>query len=192
MSLSAKAHLPSRAVVETTGALVLGVDWVNDVQATQLRSFPTALVLVFLLVSLSLRSLRLGLAALIPAILPVVVVLGAMGFAGLSLDVGRAMIAAVVIGIAVDDSIHLLHRYKIERRTGGPQAEAMRRALLKTGRPITTTSIALALGFMTLTASAWGTVSSFGFFVSLSILVALAATLFVLPALMMSLGREPR
>jgi predicted RND superfamily exporter protein len=181
--------LPAGSAIETTGGVVLGIDWVNAVQATQLRSFPTAFLLVFALVSLSLRSLRLGLAALIPAVLPVVVVLGAMGFAGLSLDVGRAMIAAVVLGIAVDDSIHLLHCYRRERASGQQRDEAMRRALLKTGRPIATTSFALALGFMTLTASAWGTVSSFGFFVSLAILVALAAALFVLPALMMAFGR---
>jgi predicted RND superfamily exporter protein len=113
-----------------------------------------------------------------------------MGFAGLSLDVGRAMIAAVVIGIAVDDSIHLLHRYQLERKAGASAQTAMRLALIGTGRPIATTSFALALGFMTLTASAWGTVSSFGFFVSLSILVALAAALFVLPALVTSFARR--
>ena len=186
-----RRSLPTDWGFEMSGTHSLAIDWVNDVQATQLRSFPTAFVLVLLLVSLSLRSLRLGLAALIPATLPVIVVLGAMGFAGLSLDVGRAMIAAVVIGIAVDDSIHLLHRYQLERKTGSSKSDAMRIALLKTGRPIATTSFALALGFMTLTASAWGTVSSFGFFVSLSILVALAATLFVLPALIVGFGREP-
>jgi len=117
-----------------------------------------------------------------------------MGVAGLSLDVGRAMIAAVVIGIAVDDSIHLLHRYGRLRGDGRTPRDAMSAALLETGRPIVVTSIALALGFMTLTASAWGTVSGFGFFVSLSILVALLATLFILPALVFAVarGRSPR
>jgi predicted RND superfamily exporter protein len=114
-----------------------------------------------------------------------------MGFAGLSLDVGRAMIAAVVIGIAVDDAIHLLHRYEKEWRRTESRSQAVRGALLETGRPIATTSLALALGFLTLTASAWGTVSSFGFFVSLSILIALAATLFVVPALLLGTRRSP-
>jgi len=188
---SARRLLPDGSGIDKTGGVILGIDWVNAVQATQLRSFPTAFLLVLALVSFSLRSIPLGLAALVPAVLPVVVVLGAMGFAGLSLDVGRAMIAAVVIGIAVDDSIHLLYRYQLERGNGQARDESIRRALLKTGRPIATTSFALALGFMTLTASAWGTVSSFGFFVSLAILVALAATLFVLPAMMMAFGRDP-
>lgn len=189
----AASAFPPDFRVQLTGTLPLGFDWVTDVQATQLRSFPTAFVLVLVLVALFLRSFWLGLAALVPATLPVVVVLGAMGIAGLSLDVGRAMIAAVVIGIGVDDSIHMLHRFNEWRGRGEPAHEALRRALLDTGRPIVMTSLALALGFMTLTASAWGTVSSFGFFVSLSILVALLSTLFVVPALLfVTTGRRAR
>jgi len=186
----AEEDLLEGMAIETTGALPLGVDWVRDVQATQLRSFPTAFALVLALVSFMLGSLRIGFVALVPAALPVVVVLGAMGFAGLSLDVGRAMIAAVVIGIAVDDAIHLLHRYERELQRSGSRSQAVRDALLATGRPIATTSFALALGFLTLTASAWGTVSSFGFFVSLSILIALAATLFVVPALLLGIRSD--
>jgi hypothetical protein len=97
------------------------------------------------------------------------------------------MIAAVILGIAVDDSIHLLHRFRFLRGQGATDRLAFRQALIDTGRPIVITSVALALGFMTLTASAWGTVSGFGFFVSLSIMVALLATLFVLPALAFTL-----
>lgn len=175
-----------------TGTAPLGVEWVNDVQRTQQRSFPTALLLVWVLVASFLRSPVLGLAALVPALVPVVVVLGAMGLAGLPLDVGRAMIAAVVIGIAVDDGIHLLHRYGRLRGRGTAPDEAMSAALLETGRPIVTTSVALALGFMTLTASAWGTVSGFGFFVSLSIALALLATLFLLPALVFARSGRSR
>lgn len=186
----AASTFPADWRMELTGTLPLGFDWVTDVQATQLRSFPTAFVLVFILVTIFLRSARLGLAALVPALVPVVVVLGAMGITGLSLDVGRAMIAAVVIGISVDDSIHLLHRYQSIRACGEDARFAIRSALLQTGRPIVMTSLALALGFMTLTASAWGTVSSFGFFVSLSILVALVATLYILPALLIVATRR--
>jgi predicted RND superfamily exporter protein len=175
--------------VELTGTAPLGIAWVDDVQRTQLRSFPTAFALVFVWVAGFLRSARLGLAALVPATVPVVVVLGAMGLAGLSLDVGRAMIAAVVIGIAVDDAIHLLHAYARRRRSGAAMDDAMTGALLETGRPIVVTSLALSLGFLTLTASAWGTVSGFGFFVSLSIGIALLSTLLLLPALVFAAAR---
>jgi predicted RND superfamily exporter protein len=141
------------------------------------------------MVAIFLRSLRLGLAAMVPTLLPVVVTLGTMGWVGMSLDVGRAMIAAILIGIAVDDSVHILRQYERRRAGGDAPREAIRGAVVHTGRAVVTTSLALSLGFLTLMASAWQTISSFGFFVSLAILAALAATLFVLPALIFAFER---
>jgi predicted RND superfamily exporter protein len=97
--------------------------------------------------------------------------------------VGRAMIAAVLIGIGVDDSIHLMSQYRFRRGAGQRSRMAMAGAVRHCGRAVVTTSIALSLGFLTLMASAWQSISSFGFFVSIAILAALAATLFLLPAL---------
>jgi predicted RND superfamily exporter protein len=106
-----------------------------------------------------------------------------MGWLGFSLDIGRTMIAAILIGIGVDDAIHVLSQYKIRRDTGEGPTAAITHALHHTGRAVVTTSIALSLGFLTLMASAWQTISSFGFFVALAIMGALASTMFVLPAL---------
>ena len=166
-----------------SGMLTINHDWVRDIQSMQLRSFPAAFGLVFVMVALFLQSVRLGLASMVPALLPVVVTLGAMGWMGMTLDVGRAMIAAVVIGIAVDDSIHLLSRYKSCRDRGDPPSLAIRGAVQHVGRALITTSLALSLGFLTLMLSAWQTISSFGFFVAIAIMGALFATLLVLPAL---------
>ena len=176
--------LPPDWQVTFTGTIAANNTWVPDVQSTQLRSFPTAFVLVFVLASLFLKSPRLGLIAMIPTFVPVVVTLGAMGWMGLGLDIGRAMVAAVVIGIGVDDSIHFLDAYQRYRREGADSREAARGAIRHVGRALVTTSVALSLGFLTLTASAWQTISSFGFFVSLTIMAALAATLFLLPAIL--------
>jgi len=178
-----RTTLPAAWEVRLTGAGAVQYDWIRDVQATQLRSFPIAFGLVFILVSIFLRSWKLGLAAMVPTLLPVVVVLGAMGWLGMSLDVARAMIAAVVIGIGVDDAIHVLAHYKKRRDAGDTSHEAMGAALRHSGRAVVTTSIALSLGFLTLMMSAWQTVATFGFFVALSIMGALVATLLVLPAL---------
>jgi predicted RND superfamily exporter protein len=184
-----RSEFPSNWSVALSGAFAINFDWVNDVQSTQLRSFPTAFLLVFAMVAIFLRSIRLAIGAMIPTLLPVVVTLGAMGWMGMGLDVGRAMIAAVLIGIAVDDSVHLLSQYQRRRVGGDDPGEAIRGAILHTGRAVVTTSLALSLGFLTLMASAWQTISSFGFFVSLAILGALAAALFVLPALIFAFGR---
>jgi predicted RND superfamily exporter protein len=182
--------LPGDWRVAYLGEVATGIAWVRDVQATQLRSFPTAFALVFVMLALFLRSFWLALAGMVPTLLAVVVTLGAMGWLGMSLDVGRAMIAAVVIGIAVDDAIHLLHAYRQRRLAGEAPGEAMEGALLHVGRAVVTTSIALALGFLTLMASAWQTIASFGFLMALALLGALAATLFVLPALIFAFARD--
>ena len=182
-------HLGNGWVVQPSGRLAIQHSWIRDVQATQLRSFPIAFGIVFILVSVFLRSWKLGLAAMVPTLLPVVVVLGAMGWIGMSLDVARAMLAAVVIGIGVDDAIHLLAHYKVRREEGDDPHAAISAALQHTGRAIVTTSVALALGFLTLMMSAWQTVASFGFFVAIAIIGALVATLFVLPALIFTFTR---
>ena len=184
-----QARFPRTWGVNLSGSEAINFDWVKDVQATQLRSFPTAFLLVFVMVAIFLRSIRLSVGAMIATLLPVVVTLGAMGWMGMGLDVGRTMIAAVLIGIAVDDSVHVLSQYKRRRVEGEDPREAIRAAILHTGRAVVTTSLALSLGFLTLMASAWQTISSFGFFVALAILGALAAVLFILPALIFAFER---
>jgi predicted RND superfamily exporter protein len=176
--------IPASWSTTLTGALPVNRDWVRDVQQTQLRSFPTAFLLVLILVSWHLRSIRYGLFAMLPTLVPVVVTLGTMGWLGVTLDIGRAMVAAIVIGIGVDDAIHFLSAYKEARERGLLAAEATQEAIETTGRAIVTTSFALSLGFLTLTGSAWQTISSFGFFVSFTIVTALIATLFMLPAML--------
>ncbi|MEE8164590.1 MAG: efflux RND transporter permease subunit, partial [Myxococcota bacterium] len=185
-----QSELPNSWKVNVGGGMAIHYDWIRDVQSTQLRSFPTAFLIVFVMVGVFLRSIRLSLAAMVPTVLPVVVTLGTMGLMGMSLDIGRAMIAAILLGIAVDDSIHVLRRYEVRRSLGDNPKQAIREAILHTGRAVVTTSLALSLGFLTLMASAWQTISSFGFFVALAIMGALAAVLFVLPALIFTFARE--
>jgi predicted RND superfamily exporter protein len=110
--------------------------------------------------------------------------LGTMGLAGASLDVGSAMVAAVVIGIAVDDAIHLLVQYRRHRAAGAGSRLAICGAVLHMGRAVVSTSIALALGFFSLGFSSWKTISNFGALSGLAILAALLSVLVVLPALM--------
>ncbi len=178
--------LPADWSASLTGQFAMGYDWVSEVQATQLRSFLSAFAVVLILVAFHVRSLGWSLIAMIPTTLPVVVMLGAMGWMGLSLDVGRAMIAAVIIGIGVDDTVHLLSHFRSRWITGATAPEAIRHAVLFVGRPVITSSLALSVGFLSLMTSSWQTVSSFGFFVGIGVLGALLADLFVFPALVVA------
>jgi predicted RND superfamily exporter protein len=182
--------LPAGWGADLTGEIPMTVDWVDDVQATQLRGFPTAVLTVYLLMAAFLRSPALALASLLPTLLPIAITLGSMGWLGLDLDVGRAMIGTVVVGIGVDDAIHLLSRYRAQRSARMSPRKAMADAIQHCGRAVVTNSLTLALGFLTLMLSPWQSISSFGFFAALTIVGALAATLLVLPALILAFARE--
>ena len=177
--------IPDDWTVTFTGLIAIDDFWMPEVQATQMRSFPVAFGLVLLLASAFLRSYRLGLMAMIPTLVPIVTMFGAMGWIGIGLDIGRAMVAAVVIGIGVDDAIHFLSAYSECRTEGVSRIEAATAAIHRVGRALVTTSVALTFGFLTLMASAWQTISTFGFFVSLTVVSALASTLLLLPALLL-------
>ncbi len=174
---------------EITGPVKTYYHMVDEVQRTQLRSFLTAAVVVCALVGLFFRSMSWAVAAMIPTLLPVLVTLGAMGAWGIYLDMGTAMVAAVVLGIAIDDTVHLLVQYRRRRNQGLDPEDAMREAALHVGRAVVTTSLALSLGFFVLTLSSWASVASFGFLAGLAILGAMAADLIVLPALIVSIAR---
>ena len=180
----ADSNLPANWDLTITGPFAMEFDWVTQMQDTQLRSFGAAFLIVYALVALFFGSATLGLVAMVPALAPVVVTLGFMGFAGLSLDVGRVMIAAIVIGIGVDDSVHLIQHYVRRRALGDSRRNASHSSVIEVGRAVVVTSAALALGFLTLMTSAWQSISSFGFFVTVAITGALAGALLVLPAIL--------
>ncbi|HEY8152549.1 MAG TPA: MMPL family transporter, partial [Myxococcota bacterium] len=167
---------------EINGPVKVFVQMVEEVQRTQLSSFGSAVLTVAVMVAVFLRSLSWALAAMLPTLFPVVVTLGAMGLAGIYLDMGTAMIAAVVLGIAIDDAVHLLTQYRRRLSAGLQPDDAIRASVLHVGRAVVTDSLALSLGFFVLTLSSWESVASFGFLSGIAILIALVADLVILPA----------
>lgn len=125
-----------------------------------------------------------GLAALgtVVNVLPVIALLGLMGWAGIAVDPANTMVAAVLLAIAVDDTIHVSLRYQRERSEGASRSSAVSTTLATVGEAIVVTSICLALGFAVLMFSRWGGLVSFGLLASLGIVIALLADLLLLPA----------
>ena len=182
-----RANLGAGWTLERSGPFSVIQATVEDVQHTQAGSFLTAAATVFCLIAVFFRSLRAAAMALIPATIPVLTVLGAMGFLGIPLDIGTALVSAVVLGIADDDAIHLLSQFEVRRRAGATAVEAMLDALLHVGRGVITTSLALAIGFFAFVISSWESVRNFGVLSALAILGAAVAVLLVLPALLFGL-----
>lgn len=184
--------LPPGWSATVTGPLAVVGAMIDEIRATQLRSFALAALLVLGIVALYFRSLPVAGMALVTALLPVLLALGAMGLAGIPLDVGTAMVAAVLLGLAVDDSIHLLTAYRRHRGTGEDPERAVGAAVRDVGRALVTSSAALAAGFLVLALAPWQSLASFGYVAAVAVAGALAAALLVLPALLTVLRGPPR
>jgi predicted RND superfamily exporter protein len=121
---------------------------------------------------------------LIVNIIPLILIAGLMGFSGIELRGTTSIIFAVGFVISVDDTIHFLSKFRIERKKGLSVDDSIRVTLQESGKAIFTTSMILFAGFIVLLFSAFGDVYSVGFMISAMIIIALLADLFLLPILL--------
>lgn len=131
------------------------------------------------------REPRMVVIALIPNVVPMFFIAGLMGALGIDLKVSTAIIFSNAFGIAVDDTIHLLGKLRIELNKGKRLAYAMKRTYLSGGKAVIVMSIMLCAGFVTLIASDFGSVHYMGLLISITLAVALLSELFLLPVLIM-------
>jgi len=152
-----------------------------------------ALVLISFIVLIALQDIRLGAISLVSNVFPLVVGFGIWGYTVGQIGLASSVVAAMTFGIVVDDTIHLLLRFK-KARSGGNSAEAaMRIAFVDVGRAVVITSLALTGGFLLLTFSGFEINSSLGLFISIIVICALVIVLTLVPALvMLAFGREDK
>lgn len=151
---------------------------------TMTRSFGLAVVSISIIMMLLTRSVWLGLLAMIPNVLPVVLAVGTMGWVGVELDFATVMIACIALGVAVDDTIHYLVRYQRELAAAGDARVAMRRTLTGVGKAMVTTSVVLFLGMGSMVTSSFPPHQTFGVIMAMTMVFALVGDLFLLPALL--------
>ncbi len=155
-----------------------------------LVSLGLSFLLIAALMALLFREPRMVLVALLPNVLPLVVVAGFMGLAGIDLKVSTAIIFSNAFGIAVDDTVHLLGKLRIELARGRTLAYAMKRTYLSGGKAVIVMSLMLCAGFITLTASELASVHYMGLLISITLAVALLSELLLLPLLLMYVLRR--
>lgn len=154
----------------------------NQMLATnQINSFIISFSLILLILLILFRNVFLALVGMIPNVLPVVCTLGLLGWFKIPLDVATILIAAISLGIAVDDTIHFLSIYKQSKVKGNITRIEHTYKLI--GRPITFTSILLISGFVVMIFSEYLPLTYFGFFAALIILFALLYDLLLLPSI---------
>ncbi|MCA9247182.1 MAG: MMPL family transporter, partial [Planctomycetales bacterium] len=181
-------HFPR---AEVTGYFVLMTWLIDSVVRDQWIAFAFATMGIGLMLLQAFRSPWLAVAALVPNALPVVMVVGVLGwFAdfGLKLNMGAAMIAAVSMGLSVDASIHYLAEFQRRRARGESRSDAIGAAQQNVGPAILLATLALIVGFLGLVLSDFVPTIYFGALVSLSMLGGMMGNLIVLP-LLLSFGR---
>lgn len=119
---------------------------------TMLSSLLLSFILIFFMVWLMLRDFRLAMIAIVPNLLPVLVLLGYMGIRSIDLDLAACTVSAIFLGIAVDDTIHILHRYK-NLQINLTKMDAVKRSYEEVGEVFVRTSIILIIGFSVLLAA---------------------------------------
>jgi len=170
-------------VIDVTGLYYFYAKLVSGLLRDQYRSFGLTLPAIFIAFWITFRSIRVAAVAMIPNVLPVLLCLGTMGWLDLPVNMTTAMMLSVTLGIAVDDTVHYLWRFRDELARCGDYSAALRATSASVGRACVFTTVVIAGGFWILLLSQFLPTAYFGGLVGFTMLGTLAADLVLLPVL---------
>ena len=170
--------------VAATGIMSLFGRIIHAAMYSAAQSYAIALVVITFMMILLIGNLKLGLISMIPNLAPIITVLGLMGWLSINLDMFTMLIGSIVIGLAVDDTIHFMYNFKRYYMQTGDLHEAVENTLLTAGRAMLTTSVVLSIGFFIFMFAAMNNLFYFGLLAGSAVLLALGADLLLAPALM--------
>jgi len=174
------------ATVSSTGIGALWVQLMDYITQSGIRAFLAAFAVITVFLCLLFRSVKIGLLSMIPNLAPAILTLGVMGWFDISLNYTTILVAPVALGIAVDDTMHLVTRYRHEFLRCGDYAEALRASMKDVGRALFITSVVLVLGFLVNLFASMDSQANFGLLLAATIAVALIANFLLMPALVLT------
>ncbi|MCA9551791.1 MAG: MMPL family transporter, partial [Myxococcales bacterium] len=175
--------MPAGTVTESTGIAYLLGEWITFILEGQRRGLGFAILSTTLMMILCLRSFRVGLGSMIPNLLPLLVLGGYVGGVWDTVDSDVMLVATFAIGIAVDDTIHFLTRFRVESERTSDRQVALHRTFVFTGRAIVQTTVILCLGFLPFAWSDYFSTRIIGTLLPMTLVTALVADLLLVPAL---------
>jgi predicted RND superfamily exporter protein len=167
------------------GYVPLYVKMMDYIVESQVLSFLLAFVVIFLVMALLFRSLSVIVVGIVPNLLPIFLTLGLMGWLSIPLDIATVTVAAIAMGISVDDSIHFIFMFRRRRQEGRSVDEAIEQTLLTSGRAIIITSLLLILGYLVFALANVKSIIFMGVLIAATMLSALLCDLLLLPALLL-------
>ena len=169
---------------KVNGLLVLYNNMLKSLFSSQIKSLGFVILAIFIMFVILFRSLKLSIIGIIPNIFASTFILGLIGLLKIPLDIMTITIAAISIGIAVDNTIHYIYRYKENLKLGRNQSEMIEKTHLTVGNAVLITSIAITAGFLTLCLSNFVPTVYFGLFTSLAMIFAMIGVLITLPSIL--------
>jgi predicted RND superfamily exporter protein len=170
--------------VHLTGMLVLYNNMLQSLFKSQIQTLGVVILALMGMFMVLFRSLKISLIAIFPNLLSIGVVLGVMGWLNIPLDMMTITIASISVGIAVDDTIHYIHRFTHEIKIDQDYIRALHRCHGSIGHAMYYTSVTIIIGFSILVLSNFIPSIYFGLLTGLAMLIALMAALTLLPQLL--------
>jgi predicted RND superfamily exporter protein len=174
------ANFPKNVKVTVGGgSMVLG-EMTNLVTMSQILSIVISILIVFVIIALANRSIVAGILAAVPISLAILCNFGIMGIAGITLNMGTALIASLAVGIGIDYTIHFMEFFKVEYREGG---DFLKRTFSGCGRAIIINAVSVGGGFAVLAFSQFRMLAELGGLIALNMLITAIVSLTVMPVL---------
>ncbi len=185
-----REYIGASAHVELTGSVYANFEIVSELIENLVRSFLTAFGVIALLMILMLGDFKLGMIAMLPNVLPIMVVGGVLGALGQAFDLNTVLVASIAIGIAVDDTIHFFYTFHAHEPEVGAEG-AIATSFQLTARAVVSTTAVLALGFASYGFAEMVSVRRFGLMIAACVVVSLLAELVLTPALLRAVYGGP-
>ena len=167
-----------------------GVPFVYRVQRQllldMLNSFSSAFAMIAITMAIVFRSISAGLLCMLPNVTPAAVVFGTMGWLGLEVELGTVLTASVIMGVCVDDTLHLITHYRMQRQKGLDPAAAVEDALATCGGAMTQTALVCGLGMLVFALSPFTPIARFAWLTFALLMVGLISDLVLTPAILLS------
>jgi hypothetical protein len=170
--------------VLVTGSTLLALQTQRSLVKDLTMSFILAFVIIFISMIILFKSIRLAIISILPNIIPLMAAAAIMGFAGIKLRPSTAMTFSIALGIAVDDTIHFLARFRQELKRTKNVRLSISNSILSTGKAIIGTTLVLCMGFFVLYFSELVPNHEFGILATIILIIALLGSLFLLPVLL--------
>jgi len=177
-------RFPEGSRVSIVGDLPIMARIIKELTIGQAKSVLSALLVITIIMIIILKSFKLGLLSMIPNIIPIIVITGLMGFLQIALDMITILVIPMIIGIAVDDTVHYFIHFKKEYERHCSYHHANRETFKKIAKAVIFTSTILILGFALFGLSEMQSLINVGILAAAGILAALVADLFITPAIM--------